>query len=73
MRASGGLPGGGGKESTEEQGQGTEEGSEVSPGEERGAYRGGTGFFIWRVRGVVGGWAGRWAIFEDEVALLSLS
>ena len=64
MRASGGLPGGGGKESTEEQGQGKEEGSTVSLGEGRGAYQGGTGFFIRCVGGVVGGWAGRWAISE---------
>lgn len=72
MRASGGLPGGGGKESTEEQGQGNEEGSMVSLGEGRGAYQGSIGFFIRRVGGVVGGWAGRWAI-SDEEALLSLS
>lgn len=73
MRASGGLPGGGGKESTEEQGQGKEEGSMVSLGEGRGAYQGGTGFFIQHVGGVVGGQEGRWAILEDEAALLSLS
>ena len=45
----------------------------VSLGEGRGAYQGGTGFFIQHVGGVVGGQAGRWAILEDEVALLSLS
>ena len=58
MRASGGLPGGGGKESTEEQGQGKEEGSMVSLGEGRGAYQGGTGFFH-PACGRGGRWPGR--------------
>lgn len=61
----GGLPGG--QESTEEQGQGKEEGSGVSPGEEEEPTGEGTGFFIWRVGGGRPPGRGRWAIFEDEV------
>ena len=74
MRPLGGLPGGGGKEWPEKQGQGKEEGSVVRLGGERGASGGDRGSLpIQSVEGGPGGGAGRWATADAEVAPLSLS